>query len=56
MLALFNTLEDKAEIMVETLTEGNKPLNLDTADILLLNGDEFITAEKGGISLIGNMY
>jgi hypothetical protein len=56
MLVLRETLEEEAEMVVETPTEGDKHLDLDTADILLLDGDEFIAGKKGGIALIVNVF
>jgi len=56
MSTLLQTLQEEAEIVVETPAEGNKHLDLNTADILLLDGDEFIAAKMGGIGLIANVY
>lgn len=49
------SLEEEAEIVIKT-PEGDISLDLNLSDILLLFGNEFITANKGGIALLGSLY
>lgn len=49
------SLDEEAEIVIKT-GEEDISLDLNLGDILMLFGNEFITANKGGIALLGSLY
>jgi hypothetical protein len=53
---LSEALKEGAEIVIETAKEGNKALDIEIADILVLDWNEYMVVMKGGIGTITTLY
>jgi hypothetical protein len=53
---LYQALEEERKIVIESPNGMPKGLDADTADILVLEGEEYITLSQGGLGLIAIVY